>query len=203
MCLQNSIDQFSILILAGGKGSRLGHTNKAFVQLNHKPLLQWIFETVQSFGTEVLISANDELHRYENFDAKLLIDPWDDHRGPLAGIFRGLQTCQSEYLCVLPVDSPFVSYEVIKKLVHSVRQRNLDAGYACTPDNKHFLHSVIRKSCTSELENYLESGQRAVGKFYKTINTKPIYFDLEHPFININTNKDLALANQTLVSNST
>ena len=50
----------SALILAGGRGSRLGFREKALIDINGKPLIAYVIENLEKVVDEIIISVRNE-----------------------------------------------------------------------------------------------------------------------------------------------
>jgi molybdopterin-guanine dinucleotide biosynthesis protein A len=97
-------------ILSGGKSSRIG-TNKSFLLLEGKPLIERLTGLLDTIFHEVVISSN-EPKIYEFLDKKIIEDFYPG-RGPLAGIHSALNSTTSERNFIISCDMPFISKELI------------------------------------------------------------------------------------------
>jgi molybdopterin-guanine dinucleotide biosynthesis protein A len=105
---------FSAVILAGGKSSRMG-SDKAFTELDGQTLLAHQIRLVRDAGTaEVLISGRPGVN-YSEFGCPVLTDKFPD-AGPLAGIHSALAVTDSPLLLVLAVDLPGMTADFLRKL---------------------------------------------------------------------------------------
>ncbi len=142
----------SVLILAGGKGQRLGNIEKALISYEDKALLEHIIEITKQVSNEIVISLRDKDQKslFEEIFGKILaeytavIDKQTDY-GPLEGIREGLRACSEEYVFVTAVDMPYLNKDVIQLLT------GLSHGHdAAIPryNNGKFepLHSVYRRN---------------------------------------------------------
>ena len=75
------------IVLAGGRGSRMGGVDKALLMLDGRPL---IAQVIDRMGCARAISANGDPARFASFGLPVLPDPLPDFPGPLAGILAGL-----------------------------------------------------------------------------------------------------------------
>lgn len=106
---------FSAVILAGGKSSRMGR-DKATLTLAGETLLERQIKLVRAVGaTEVLISGGAG-RDYSRFGGPVLTDHFP-HAGPLAGIQSALQMCRHQLLLVLAVDMPNMTATALKELI--------------------------------------------------------------------------------------
>lgn len=109
------LPRFSALILAGGASSRMGQ-DKALLHFNGKTLLAHMQQLASACGaSEVLISRNQQGFIQDCVNHYQL--------GPLAGVFSALSFCHSEYLLVLPIDTPLLSISSLQQLLQESNGR--------------------------------------------------------------------------------
>lgn len=97
---------FSVLVLSGGKSSRMGR-DKALLQLDGQTLLERSKRLGEALGAQqVLVSRNEP-----GFIQDLVHDA-----GPMAGIAAALPHCLTDWLLVLPVDMPLLTPAALKPL---------------------------------------------------------------------------------------
>ena len=183
------------VILAGGKGSRLGGVDKGLVKLNKLPLVQHVIERIQPQVSRIIISANRNIDTYKDLDFPVYEDEIGDFAGPLAGILKALQECKSEWLLTVPADSPFVSNDLVLRL----SQYTHDAK-VIIPHDGEYMHptfALIHKSLESSLIDYLNKGERKARVWMQQQPHHSVDFsDQANAFININTKNDLENAEQ-------
>jgi molybdopterin-guanine dinucleotide biosynthesis protein A len=105
---------FSAVILAGGKSSRMGR-DKAFLEINGQPLLVRQISLAQEAGASQIIISGRAGTDYSAFNCQVLVDQSPD-LGPLSGIDAALQTVTDPLLLVLAVDMPYLTADFLKKL---------------------------------------------------------------------------------------
>src|SRR5215475_10074157 len=99
-------------VLAGGRSSRMG-SNKAFLELAGKPLLEHAISLASSVTDEVRIVGDPQA--FARFGT-ILPDLYPG-RGPLGGIHAALRASRSELNLVLGVDVPFLEKEFLAFLI--------------------------------------------------------------------------------------
>jgi molybdopterin-guanine dinucleotide biosynthesis protein A len=105
---------FSAVILAGGKSSRMGR-DKAWLEVGGQTLIaRQIKLACETGAAEIFISGRVETD-YSPFGCRVLKDKFAD-AGPLAGIERALDAAKSPLLLVLAVDLPEMSVEFLLRL---------------------------------------------------------------------------------------
>jgi molybdopterin-guanine dinucleotide biosynthesis protein A len=193
------------LILAGGEGKRF-RKNKALIKLNDKPLLLYVVEKALELTREVVvvIGKNDRLDRYTALlpAAVTVVRDVVEGRGPLAGIYTGMQKMFSEFTTVLPCDSPFIKIEIFNYLFN--KAKNVDAAIPRWPTGYiEPLHAVYRTSpAFSAAETALKNEELRILAMIKRLD-KVVYVDVNEirkfdydllTFFNINNQEDLKVA---------
>ena len=59
----------SAIVLAGGKGSRMGGVDKGLQPLRGKPMIEWVLGRLAPQVAEVIVNANQNIARYEKYAA--------------------------------------------------------------------------------------------------------------------------------------
>lgn len=85
------------MILAGGRGTRMGGQDKGWLPLHGRPLVQHVLDRFSPQVGRVLISANRNLERYRNLGLEVLVDPdrFGPYPGPLGGILQAMVAATS------------------------------------------------------------------------------------------------------------
>lgn len=183
-------DKISAAILAGGENLRFNGKIKSFLRLQGRYIIDHQLEILKKIFSEIMVITNEP----ENFSGynELLKYP-DIHpvKGPLSGIHSALYHLQSDSLFVVAGDMPFLSKDLIKKLIDFSYQK-----MAVIPVNEKGiepLHGIYHKSLGRPLDLFLKSSDKfSIREFLKT--TDPSYFEVPvkyHSFININSPEDL------------
>ena len=125
------------LILAGGRGSRMGGTDKGLQNFHGLPLaLQTLMRLqVQSLPLqEVMINANRNLAAYESLGVAVWPDSIDGFAGPLAGFLTGLERCETPLLLTVPCDSPLFPLDLVERLYQAMNKQDADLAMAAAPE---------------------------------------------------------------------
>ncbi|MDD5616209.1 MAG: molybdenum cofactor guanylyltransferase [Candidatus Methanoperedens sp.] len=194
----------SALILAGGRGSRLGFREKALIEVKGKPLIAFVIEKLEKSVDEIIISVRDDAqskHLKTKFpNLRYACDKYEN-TGPLAGILSGLSICKYEYCFIAACDMPFINENAVNFLFDKCRDH--DAAIPQWSDG-YFepLHAVYnRNSMMSETKNSLEKGETTILAPILRLNVN--YVPIEEirkidpdlkTFMNINTCEDLEKA---------
>ncbi|WP_247605548.1 molybdenum cofactor guanylyltransferase MobA, partial [Providencia rettgeri] len=104
------------VILAGGRGSRMGGQDKGLVLLSGKPLYQHILARLQPQVGEVLINANRNQPRYSESQLTVISDLNNHFSGPLAGMQAALHHAKTDWLLFVPCDVPAFPLNLAEKM---------------------------------------------------------------------------------------
>ena len=178
----------STLILAGGRGSRIGG-GKALQALHGRPLLAWVLDAMRIHSDEILINANDQLADYAQFACPVVSDLRPDYAGPLAGLQAGMRLAQHSLIACVPCDTPFLPDNLLVKLSAEIGQH--DAAVACVNGQRQPTIALYHRRVLPKLEAYLHSGGRKVGDWLDRLDTCDVGFESAHHFYNINTPQEL------------
>ena len=180
------------IILAGGRGSRMGSIDKGLVLLHDRPLVAHVLARIAPQVEKVLINANREISAYASLGYTVMADEIPDFAGPLAGFVLGLKHSQSEYLLTVPCDCPLLPINLREQLENALTHTHADIAIATSQGNDHPVVCLCKTSLLGNLERYLAEGGRKVSEWQKSLHH--VYVDFSNvpdAFININTLKDL------------
>jgi molybdenum cofactor guanylyltransferase len=180
------------LILAGGRGSRMGGVDKGLQVLRAKPMIEWVLARFAPQVDEVLINANQNRERYEALGRRVVADDISGFAGPLAGLQAGLKAASHPLLVTCPCDSPFLPADLVQRLREALERERADLAVAKTGDQAHPVFSLVRREVLPGLTRFLESGGRKIDAWYASLRTVEVDFgDEAEAFSNINTREEL------------
>jgi molybdopterin-guanine dinucleotide biosynthesis protein A len=109
----------SAIVLAGGFSSRFGQ-DKGVLELANKPLIRHVVDAVSTVVDETVVVTNSQerVTKYAEVTrsgVKFAVDVCES-RSPLIGALTGFGVAHGKYSLLLPVDTPFVSREVVSLL---------------------------------------------------------------------------------------
>jgi len=180
------------VILAGGRGSRMGTVDKGLKPLRGKPMVQWVAERFAPQVAEVLINANQNIDKYQLLGYKVIPDAIGGFAGPLAGLHRGLSEASHDLIATAPCDSPFLPTDLIVRLRAAMEKAGADLTVAKTGDQPHPVFCLCRKSVLPGLTDFLSGGGRKIDHWYSKLKIVEVLFD-DQPdaFSNVNTLAEL------------
>lgn len=180
------------LVLAGGRGTRMGGKDKGLVEFNGKPMIQHVLAALRPQVAEVFISANRNVEFYRGTGCRVVSDLLAGFAGPLAGISAGMHAATRKYLLVLPCDGPFVPAWLAQRLWTAVAGKNDAIAAAHDGDRLHPTFALLPLSVLDDLDAYLAEGERKVDQFYNRHTFVTVDFsDYPQAFLNINTPEDV------------
>lgn len=159
----------SAVVLAGGRGRRMGTVEKALLEFEGKTILERLLDSLFRVVDEVILSVRDKnqeekfrpvLEKFPAREIRFCFDTLED-AGPLEGIRAGLLESRAEYSFVCAGDMPFVDFRVVDLLFEKASGH--DAALPKWEDRKFEpLHAVYSKKMISEIEKAFEKGKRSV-----------------------------------------
>lgn len=198
--------KISAIILAGGRGTRMGGVDKGLVRLSQKPLISHVIERLAPQVDEIIINANREINQYEALGYRVLQDETtqtvnEKFAGPLAGIQLGLKYAKHDYLLCVPCDTPLLPADLVRRLQAALLAQHADIAIATSNDNTHPVCCLCKKSVLPSLDDYLKQGGRKVSAWQKIQPSIEVDFsDCVDAFENLNTPEDLARLAIKLIS---
>lgn len=181
------------LILAGGKGSRMGGVDKGLQAFRGKRLVDHVYERLVPQVGGVIINANQNQDAYRTFGVRVVSDAIGGFAGPLAGFHAGLSVSKRPFLASAPCDSPFLPEDLVARLYARIDETGAELAVAKTGDQPHPVFSLMRRGVLDHLSDYLKGGGRKIDAWYATLNVVEVPFDDEaEAFSNINTLDELA-----------
>lgn len=161
--MSSTLPLCSILILAGGRGQRMGGRDKGLVPWHGEPLVAHVQHVVREFSDDVVISCNRNQDRYALYADQLVADSEADFPGPLAGVIAGLKVARHEWVVMLACDAPLIDQALIEDLLrlavaHDSAAMVRQGGY-WQP-----MFSVLPRRVLPMLEQAWASGERSLQK---------------------------------------
>ncbi|RLM23207.1 molybdenum cofactor guanylyltransferase MobA [Brenneria alni] len=178
------------VILAGGQATRMGGSDKGLLPLAGKPLYQHVLMRFQPQVDEVIISANQNIVRYQHSGLRIIRDQTKGFAGPLAGILAGLKAAKTEWVVFVPCDVPALPLDLVTRLREG--KNGALAAFATDATRSHPTLLLLHTSVCNALEAYLNHGDRKLMLFLERIKAQPVAFaDQPEAFHNLNTPEDI------------
>lgn len=176
----------SAIILAGGRGARMGCRDKGLVEFDGRPLVAHVLAAIAPRVGRIAINANRNTDAYARLGYPVVEDRIAGYPGPLAGIAAGLDWCPTTELLVIPCDTPGIGGYCVERLWGALGEA--DAAVAHDGRRLQPLHALVRERCRENLDHFLETGGRRVDQWIQTLDWRQADCS-DHPgmFININS----------------
>ncbi|HEX9172639.1 MAG TPA: gephyrin-like molybdotransferase Glp [Telluria sp.] len=194
-------ESISGLILAGGRGSRMGYVDKGLQPFRGKTMVEHVLERLAPQVASVAINANQNIDIYAGFStAGAAVPVWEDDTtgfaGPLAGLEAGMRRCATPYLLSAPCDSPFLPADLAERLFAALQAQDADLAFAVTQEagqrpQPHPVFCLVKASLLPVLSQYLAEGGRRMDGWYAGLKAAEVLFEDADAFRNINTLDEL------------
>lgn len=193
--------QISGLILAGGRSSRMAGKDKGLLDLLDRPMIEYVIQGLEPQVSQILISANRHIEQYQKYGYQVLLDDYDDFRGPLAGISRGLSHSDSEYLLTVPCDGPLLPNDLAPRMLQLAQENGSKAVLVFDGQYKQPTYNLLHKDLLPAINLSLKQDEHKLGKWL--MDHGALKLDCsgqQSAFTNVNTPADLEQLAQYLIS---
>ncbi len=188
------------LILAGGRGSRMGHVDKGLQPFRGATMVEHVMRRLAPQVDAIAINANQNSERYGAFGAPVWCDDLTGFEGPLAGLETGMRRAATPYVVTAPCDSPFLPADLVTRLYAALTLAGADLALAQTEeiDDSGVLRlqpqpvfALVKTAALPHLSAFLATGKRRMDGWYDAIKVVRVQFDDAAAFRNINTLQEL------------
>jgi molybdopterin molybdotransferase len=189
-------ESISGLILAGGRGTRMGHVDKGLQPFRGKPMAAHVLERLAPQVSALAINANQNLDTWREFGVPVWPDETTGFAGPLAGLETGMRHSATPYVLTAPCDSPFLPADLAERLFAALQRDSADLAFAATEEpgmlrQPHPVFCLVKTELLPILSDYLAKGGRKMDGWYKDLKAVEVLFDDADAFRNINTKDEL------------
>ena len=199
------------IILTGGQSTRMGHSDKAFIMLQDKPLIMQTIARLSPQVSQLLINANRNIENYRQLGYPVIKDTMGGYLGPLAGILAALTYLQQQSpplsahitdVLVSPVDVPLLPLDYYARMrVAKSKTPHPDQHVYVAHDGtrQQSLCMMLPLVGKNSIENYCQDLQQTLSKRQHKVQQwlegqRAIEVDFSDEascFCNINTPNDL------------
>jgi molybdopterin-guanine dinucleotide biosynthesis protein A len=193
----NIQDEITGLILAGGRGTRMGGRDKGLELLHGRPMVAHVLEQLRPQVGSVRINANRNLELYREFGLEVIPDDDDSFSGPLSGILAGLKRCKTRWMMTAPCDTPVLPIALVSRLRDAVQNSaGISLAYPKAQGQVHPVFMLLDCSLLPSLDAYLRSGERKMDRWAQSAGLIEVDFsDQAWAFDNINSAQELEAVN--------
>jgi len=154
------------VILAGGKGRRMGGQDKGWLELAGRPLVQHVIDGLLPQVDRLLINANRNQERYRALGYDVVDDPIADYAGPLAGFAAAMAAAGDDLILTVPCDGPRVPADMAKRLRDALEQQHGMIAVAHDGERLQPVHALIDSRLLPDLQAFLAEGGRKIDTWY-------------------------------------
>ena len=194
------IAEITGVILAGGRGSRMGGVDKGLQNFNGLPLALHTLMRLQPQVGELMINANRNLGAYEAFGAPVWPDVLSDYAGPLAGFLTALERCETAWLATVPCDTPLFPANLVARLAQAAHAQDAEIAMAAAREEDGQLRAqpvfcLMQVGLMESLVRFTHEGGRKIDAWTSQHKTVLVPFDAPgddpRAFFNANTLAEL------------
>lgn len=188
------------IVLAGGRGSRMGGADKGLQNFNGVPLALHTLLRLSPQVGEMLVNANRNLSAYESFGAPVWPDALPDFAGPLAGFLTGLEQAETAWIVTVPCDTPLFPADLVQRLAEAAERDGAEIAMASGPEADGQLRTqpvfcLLRRELLESLVRFTHGGGRKIDAWTAQHRTVVVPFDRPgddpRAFFNANTLAEL------------
>ena len=197
------------VVLAGGRGSRMGGVDKGLQNFRGMPLVMHALMRLQmqegSLVSESMVNANRNLSAYESMGVSVWPDASpDEFAGPLAGFLTGLERCETPYLLTVPCDTPLFPLNLAQRMLDALEEAEADIAVASAPETDASgqtrtrpqpVFCLMKAELMESLVAFMQSGGRKIDAWTAQHRVAEVRFDRAgddpQAFANANTVQEL------------
>ncbi|BCN92478.1 molybdenum cofactor guanylyltransferase [Thiomicrorhabdus immobilis] len=165
--LSPTFSDISGVVIAGGRGSRVGYQQKALLTYKGEPILKPIMHSLTEQTVSVWVNANAELERYHGLTRQLFSDEYQGFLGPLAGMHAAWQYIETDWAVFVPCDNPNLPHDFVNRLLEAYQSQNnplvvVDDGERIQP-----LYLLMHRSMQDSLSEAIAKNHLSVNRWVK------------------------------------
>jgi molybdenum cofactor guanylyltransferase len=199
------------VILAGGLSRRMFEGakvqgDKALLELGEGTLLDAVIERLARQVDDMVINANGDPKRFEDYGLPVVRDTVGGFVGPLAGVLAGMRWAKTHastvrHILTVSADAPFLPTDLVERFATALVDKPHGIAVARSADGLHPVIGLWPVALADDLDAALQAGVRKVLDWTDKHGTVPVDFGpttiggvLIDPFFNANTPEELSRA---------
>lgn len=194
------ISSLSLLIVAGGRSSRMGQ-DKRWLELDGVPMLEWLLRKAarQPFARRYLCcgAASPELEELAGRYGAVLVEDEREGCGPMEGLRCGLRAMPTEYAAAVSCDMPFFVFPVLRPLLSYLPADGETGPLAVLSESGGRLQplaALYHRSVAVAFEEALAAGERRLRGVIEPLPHHTVPLGRPECFFNVNDLAGLRLA---------
>ncbi|SCZ49871.1 molybdenum cofactor guanylyltransferase MobA [Thiohalomonas denitrificans] len=195
-------ENITAIILAGGRGQRMGGQDKGLLPLAGRPLIAHVIERIRPQVGEIVISANRNHEHYSRFGYPVFADAAPDWPGPLAGLLAGFAVTDSEWVLTLPCDTPRLPQDLAARMISATMEADAEICTVQASGRIQAAFMLVSRRLEADLRDYIDAGGRRVQSWQEAHHRALAeYPEADRAFDNINTPEQLQQLERELKDN--
>ena len=189
------------IILAGGQARRMGGIDKGLVEVNGRPMVEWIIERLAPQVDTIVINANRNIEIYGRYGYPVVTDNFGDYEGPLAGFAAAMVHTGTGALVTVPCDSPAPPPDLTRRLTDALERDDAELAVAHDGDRLQPVYALLPVALLDSLRAFLAGGDRKIDLWYARHSMATADFsDCRDAFLNLNRPEDMRRIQQVTSS---
>ncbi len=186
--LKNNI---TAVILAGGRGRRMGGLDKGLIEFEGQPIVELLIEQLRRQDVDIIINANRNQSTYQQYGYPVISDELADFQGPLAGFATAMAAVDTDYILTLPCDGPVLVDNFVELFIDCQSRRKTAICVADDDERLQPVYALIKVDLLENLKTFLQTGDRKIDHWYAQHDYAKVDFsNQKEMFANINKPED-------------
>ena len=190
------------VLLAGGRGGRMGGGDKCLRTLRGTTLLARAIARARPQVTALVLNANGDPARFDSYGLPVAADVVAGHPGPLAGVLTGMEWARANapdcgWIATFATDAPFFPTDLVARLMAAVGEDAGELACAASGGRAHPVFGLWPVRLAEALRQALVADDiRKIDRWTaRYVLTQVEFCDAPvDPFFNVNVPADLAEA---------
>ena len=197
----NSLTNVCGLILAGGQSKRMTCSDKSLAPIGETTMLAHVATRLKPQVESLFVSASRANQKaLKEFGLPIVIDETEQSLGPIAGICAAMKSHAGNYEWLVSVscDTPFIPPNLVSTLYDSALENSSAIAFVKTASRSHYALALWSTALLPQIERQLKRNDFALKHFFRSQNAAAALFSDEDSFFNVNSDADLARAEELL-----
>ncbi len=202
---EQPLEQITGVVLAGGRGRRMGGQDKGLVKIDGRATISYVVAALRPQVGAVLVNANRNRAEYRRLcGCAVVADRVGDFAGPLAGMASALEAADTELVLAAPCDSPFVAPDLARRLHGALQDARAELSVAHDGQRLQPVFALLGRALLPSLLAFLDAGERKIDLWYARHRMATADFsDRPELFLNANTPQQRAALEQRMRADAT
>ncbi|NCA69098.1 MAG: molybdenum cofactor guanylyltransferase [Sphingobacteriia bacterium] len=148
------------VVLAGGRGQRMGGLDKGLIEIAGRPLIDHVLRRLTPQVHAIMVSANRNLESYGRYGVEIVTDQMADHQGPLVGMLAAMRAARTEWIVTVPCDGPLLARDLVQRLVSVLPAQQPGIAIATLGEERHYVYTLQPVALAQLLSDFIASGGR-------------------------------------------